>query len=186
MAQTKVELVNRDKYTCTYVNGTAVVLRNKQQLRKLRDELLTFCADNDWLPMMVSAMMAFCLLTATCSIIYRNQYLYYLKYQTQIWFNKHKNTYKEAYKYTAFVCYDESDEEWVLEKLAPHMENEKDNIHLCLHKRDFRPGELITECIARHMCDSRKVVLVLSGASMKSAWPSSCQSARGILCNTKT
>jgi len=66
--------------------------------------------------------------------------------------------------YDAFVVYSNKDSDWVLEELLPHFEDCTDYqpLRLCVHDRDFLPGEYIIGNIWSRMEDSRKVILVIS------------------------
>jgi len=67
--------------------------------------------------------------------------------------------------YDAFVVYSNEDSDWVLEELIPHFEDCTDYhqpLRLCVHERDFLPGEYIIGNIWSRMEDSRKVILVIS------------------------
>ena len=66
--------------------------------------------------------------------------------------------------YDAFVVYSNEDSDWVLEELVPHFEDCTDyqSLRLCVHERDFLPGEYIFGNIWSRMEDSRKVILVVS------------------------
>ena len=64
-------------------------------------------------------------------------YTYYLMLAF-LYNSKHKN--KRAHQYDAFVSYNANDEGWVLGELLPKLEDEQ-GWRLCLHHRDFQPGE---------------------------------------------
>jgi len=66
--------------------------------------------------------------------------------------------------YDAFVVYSNEDSDWVLEELIPHFEDcsNYQSLRLCVHERDFVPGEYIIGNIWSRMEDSRKVILVIS------------------------
>ncbi|XP_022126205.2 protein toll [Pieris rapae] len=73
---------------------------------------------------------------------------------------------KEA-RYEAFVSFATS-EAGRAAKLAARLESQ--GRRLCLHHRDWAPGELITEQIARSVRDSRRTIVLLSDAFLASAW----------------
>jgi hypothetical protein len=92
------------------------------------------------------------------------------------------------YNYDAFVVYDSSDRQWVKHELLPHLEEPHaaattggegsdfdefarrghTGLRLCVHERDFRPGEDIIGNIWEKMEKSRKVILVISKTFAKS------------------
>jgi hypothetical protein len=84
------------------------------------------------------------------------------------------------YEYDAFVVYDIEDREWVNERLVPQLEQHfvrersvttdlmnvqqvhGHEIRLCIHERDFPPGQEIISNIWKRMERSRTVILVIS------------------------
>ena len=69
-----------------------------------------------------------------------------------------------TFTYDAFVVYSWEDSQWVHDELIPHLENDTDHqsLRLCVHERDFLPGENILDNIWSKMDESRKVILVIS------------------------
>ncbi|XP_045520385.1 protein toll-like [Pieris brassicae] len=70
-------------------------------------------------------------------------------------------------RYEAFVSF-ATNEAGRAAKLAARLESQ--GRRLCLHHRDWAPGELITEQIARSVRDSRRTIVLLSDAFLDSAW----------------
>ncbi|XP_037976012.2 protein toll [Plutella xylostella] len=70
-------------------------------------------------------------------------------------------------EYDVFVSYSHRDEEWVLEQLVPRLEPA---LRLCLHFRDWTPGEPIPAQIARSVAAARRTVVVLSPHYLRSQW----------------
>lgn len=54
---------------------------------------------------------------------------------------------KEDCIYDAFISYNSSDEQWVMEQLLPNLEGNGSNFKLCLHHRDFEVGRNIVDNI---------------------------------------
>lgn len=73
------------------------------------------------------------------------------------------------YLYDAFVVYCDSDRKWVHTDLLNKVEKEE-GLRLCVHHRDFEPGEAITSNIDNFLKRSWKVIVVLSNAFTKSEW----------------
>lgn len=74
----------------------------------------------------------------------------------------------ENFQYSGFVVYSEKDATWVHKKLIKMVEN--DRRKLCIHQRDFEVGKVIVDNIVDNIARSKKVVLILSRAMMKSEW----------------
>ncbi|XP_072536564.1 uncharacterized protein [Salminus brasiliensis] len=78
---------------------------------------------------------------------------------------------EEEMKYDAFVSFSRHDEAWVLEELAPRLEEQgQQRLRLCLHSRDFEVGKGIVDNIAESIYSSRRTVCVLSRQYLRSEW----------------
>ncbi|XP_067681319.1 toll-like receptor 2 type-2 [Haliotis asinina] len=74
-----------------------------------------------------------------------------------------------VYTYDAFVLYCEDDSPWIRNIIIPRMEDEA-NFKLCIHERDFFPGQYIVDNIVTSLESSRKVIMVLSNSFILSPW----------------
>ena len=83
--------------------------------------------------------------------------------------NSRKQEILQEYQWDAFVSYNRHDKDWVDEILQPTLED-KHQIKLCLHERDFELGAMITEQIIGSIEDSRKTLLILSPHFIQSNW----------------
>ncbi|PVD23385.1 hypothetical protein C0Q70_16653 [Pomacea canaliculata] len=74
-------------------------------------------------------------------------------------------------EFDAFVSYKSTarDEKFVLQQLYPRLEKDLD-FKLCLHFRDFPPGETIADNIIHAIENSRRTIMVLSPAYVQSEW----------------
>ena len=109
------------------------------------------------------------LLTVT---IYRKRwwfrYQYFLSHR--FWKNYHKiDTLDTPFEYDLFVSYNHCDYQFVNEMLQPKLEDEL-GLRLCLHDRDFRLGEVITEQIIESIQSSKKTLFILSKSFLASTW----------------
>ena len=75
----------------------------------------------------------------------------------------------EEYIYKAFVAYHEKDADWVLNTLR-HKIEDINGLPLCIHQRDFIPGDPIEENISRGIESSQHVLLIISKAFITSYW----------------
>ncbi|XP_046576690.1 LOW QUALITY PROTEIN: uncharacterized protein LOC124284629 [Haliotis rubra] len=74
-------------------------------------------------------------------------------------------------EFDAFVSYKSTkeDEDFVVHKLYPKLEKELD-FKLCMHFRDFLPGETIANNIMKAVESSRRTIIILSPAYVESEW----------------
>jgi len=106
---------------------------------------------------------------------YYGWYVPYYRPPIRSKFYKHKKFTQRTYRYDAFISYNENDSEWLLNKLLPNLEEEKDEdgepiLKLCEYKRDFRLGRQLIENVVESIDSSRRVILVLSENFLKSNW----------------
>nr|AFK76496.1 toll-like receptor 22l [Gadus morhua] len=91
-----------------------------------------------------------CYISTACTVImtlavsfthhFLQWHLVYAYYLMLAFLYNSKNKDKRAHQYDAFVSYNANDEGWVLGELLPKLEDEQ-GWRLCLHHRDFQPGE---------------------------------------------
>ncbi|XP_059150135.1 toll-like receptor Tollo [Physella acuta] len=72
--------------------------------------------------------------------------------------------------YDAFISYSNKDEEFVIQQLAPRLENGHKKFRLCVHYRDFPVGACIAETIVRSVEASKRTILVVSDNFLDSEW----------------
>ncbi|XP_046569176.1 toll-like receptor 4 [Haliotis rubra] len=75
----------------------------------------------------------------------------------------------QVYEYDAFVSYADTDRCLVIESMISELED-KGGLRLCIHHRDFLPGEVIASNIVNAIQNSRKTLIVLSPSFLKSHW----------------
>ena len=96
------------------------------------------------------------------------RYQYFLAHR--VWKNYGKTaTFDTSFEYDLFVSYNRCDYQWVDEVLQPKLEDEL-GLRLCLHHRDFRLGEVITEQIIESIQSSKKTLFILSKSFLASTW----------------
>ncbi|XP_046551824.1 toll-like receptor 6 [Haliotis rubra] len=78
-------------------------------------------------------------------------------------YKRRKPIDETIYVYDAFVLYCEDDSPWVRNNIIPRIEDEA-KLKLCIHERDFIPGEYIVDNIVTSLERSRKVIMVLSNS----------------------
>lgn len=74
----------------------------------------------------------------------------------------------QVFDYHAFISYSQKDSWWVECQLVSHLERE--NFKLCIHERDFVPGDWIIDNIISCLERSSKTLFVLSQNFIQSNW----------------
>ncbi|XP_060604287.1 toll-like receptor 4 [Ruditapes philippinarum] len=74
----------------------------------------------------------------------------------------------ERFMYDAFISYANEDLRFILDVMMPKLEGH--GLKLCLHDKDFLPGNNIADNILQAIGDSRKTVAVISEQFLKSEW----------------
>ena len=112
------------------------------------------------------------IILALVIIIYRKRWWFRYQYffAHRVWKNYHKvETPDTPFEYDLFVSYNQHDYQWVDTVLQPKLEDEL-GLRLCLHHRDFRLGEVITEQIVESIQSSKKTLFILSKSFLASTW----------------
>ncbi|XP_043974052.1 toll-like receptor 21 [Gambusia affinis] len=97
----------------------------------------------------------------------------YSYYVFRSWFSDHWSRLREKEEkctYDAFISYNFSDEEWVMNQLLPNLEGNGSSLKLCLHHRDFEVGRYIVDNIVTAVYSSRKTICVVSKNFLRSEW----------------
>ena len=99
---------------------------------------------------------------------WRLRYLFYMAKARYRGYDKIPDTPTE-YKYDAFVSYAEEDYLFIKDEIIVELE-ENHGLELCLHQRNFLPGDYIAENILQAIKNSRMMVIVLTDQFLKSKW----------------
>lgn len=103
-------------------------------------------------------------------LYWKMKYSYYV---FRAWFSEQWSRFheeEENCKYDAFISYNSSDEQWVMDQLLPNLEGGGSSFKLCLHHRDFELGRDIVDNIVSAVYSSRKTICVVSRNFLQSEW----------------
>ncbi|XP_022062029.2 toll-like receptor 21 [Acanthochromis polyacanthus] len=103
-------------------------------------------------------------------LYWKMKYSYYV---FRSWFSEQWSRLREEEekcKYDAFISYNSSDEQWVMDQLLPNLEGNGSLFKLCLHHRDFELGRFIVDNIVSAVYSSRKTICVVSRKFLQSEW----------------
>ena len=172
MLQTKpsnLVFTDYDKYICRDQAGNLILLH------KMNLHSLWFGCLGSEVYVGIGVACAFVAIIITSLLvmtIYRKRwwfrYQYFLAHH--VWKNHNKaETLDTPFEYDLFVSYNQHDYQWVDKVLQPKLEDEL-GLRLCLHHRDFRLGEVITEQIVESVESSKKTLFILSKSFLASTW----------------
>ncbi|VDI53585.1 toll-like receptor 13 [Mytilus galloprovincialis] len=167
MQQNLLHFVNNNLYKCQFKDGSVVVLND---LNTIITRLERQCLSLTGVIVCTSLGILITCIIIAIKLVYRNRwivlYYYYLKK------SKNRNTsesteLEEGIVYDAFVAYAEEDMKFVHEDCIQNLETDK-NLKLCIHHRDFIPGEEITVNITNAIHRSRKTICIITKSFLES------------------
>ncbi|KAM4614947.1 toll-like receptor 1 [Polymixia lowei] len=127
-----------------------------------------------WLQAAVALPVTMALSAALCLVFYICDGVWYTK-MLWVWIRvkrrgqKRANMLKnESFRYHSFISYSHHDSDWVDSQLVPCLEGA--GLQLCIHERDFVPGEWIVDNIINCVEASYKTLFVLSNHFVQSEW----------------
>ncbi|CAG2223766.1 unnamed protein product [Mytilus edulis] len=171
LGTTTVGLIGKKNYTCQLSDLTLVSLEN---IDELYDTLSKACMSKIPIIIALVASVSSVLIIICSGLIYRYRWkLRYAYYMVKI--RSHEkmtpvgNDDDKPYMYGAFVSYADEDSTFVHKQLLTKLEKEN-GIILCLHKRNFLPGNDIATNITSAIHNSRRTIIIMSRNFLKSYW----------------
>ncbi|XP_071120390.1 toll-like receptor 4 [Mytilus edulis] len=170
MGSTSVHIVDKNHYFCQLSTGKRVLMENVPELYK---KLEKDCTSYEVLTYGLVVTILLFIIVMIMGICYRFRWkLRYLYYMVKIRSRSKipqidKDT--NEYMYDAFVSYADEDQSFVHTQLLQTLEKDND-IRLCLHKRNFLPGNDIATNITSAIHNSRKTVVIMTYHYLKSYW----------------
>ncbi|XP_071083095.1 toll-like receptor 4 [Haliotis cracherodii] len=158
-----------ESMTCLMKNGKMNNLRNLDSIIIILDKE---CRSNGLTTVMTMSILLIIMVGIGLGAGYRHRWkLKYLYYVGRRKYRELENTDQDdqEYQYDAFVSYADKDRCLVIEGMISELED-KAGLRLCIHHRDFLPGEVIASNIVNAIQNSRKTLIVLSPAFLKSHW----------------
>ncbi|XP_071121503.1 toll-like receptor 4 [Mytilus edulis] len=157
----------KNETKCKFANGTTIFLTD---FRSTMLQLKENCASRLVLIICISISITSMLVIAIIGIVYR--YRWRLRYAYYMIKSKYKRdniaqTDEQEYTYDAFISYADNEQDFIVRECIPNLE-EGGNAKLCIHKRDFLPGNEITYNITNSIHESRKVVCIITKSFLDS------------------
>ncbi|XP_064612856.1 toll-like receptor 4 isoform X2 [Liolophura sinensis] len=172
LARTKVTFRNLASTFCRLANGTTLPLSaNRVILNTLKRRCRSYAA---LIGGLCSTVFLFLVVLAV-KVVHRQRWkLRYLWYMATNWrkrtgYQSLDSVAENPFGYDAFVSYEDAHLNFIREQIIPRLETES-GLKLCIDKREFIPGLFITDNILHAITTSRKTVVLLSRAFLKSKW----------------
>ncbi|VDI34266.1 Hypothetical predicted protein [Mytilus galloprovincialis] len=129
---------NIHSYTCKLDSGKVV---NRNFVQNV-EQVIEGCRDYTILVICISLFLCLAIVTVVAGLIYRYRWkLRYMYYMTKTKWYRHKPPGTEGqYRYDAFISYSDNEQNFIVKECIPKLERER-NLKLCIHQRDFIPGE---------------------------------------------
>jgi protein toll len=122
--------------------------------------------------LLVVAVVVLLVVSAAFALYYRyatELKLFLFTHNLCLWWVTEEELDKDK-TYDAFISYSHKDEDFVVETLLPVLESGPRPYKLCLHQRNWIPGEFITTHITNSVLESRRTLVILSPNFLESVW----------------
>nr|XP_033818290.1 toll-like receptor 13 [Geotrypetes seraphini] len=133
---------------------------------------MTFCVFDIGLPLFISTFLLTTLTLVTSLLASKLRWtLRFGYYMLRAWWWGKPQRENKVYQYDAFVSCCSEDENWVVEKLLPHLEKQSPRRYkLCFSHRDFIPGHIYIDNVQNAIANSRKTLCIVSNRYLMSEW----------------
>ncbi|XP_060564886.1 toll-like receptor 4 isoform X2 [Ruditapes philippinarum] len=161
-------IVNKDNTNCTFKNSTSVSLST---LIKNYDHFERECSNYLVIILVTSIAFIFIIVIITSALMYRFRWnLRYMYYMTKLkLLANYQRLNDTEYEKEVFVSYADEDRRFVAEKVRLELE-ERGEISLLIHDRDFRAGAFVQDNILRAISCTRRTLVILTKQFLKSKW----------------
>ncbi|XP_064613321.1 toll-like receptor 4 [Liolophura sinensis] len=160
-------ILDHESLSCRMENGT---MTNIMNLKSKVKDMDVSCVSKFWLTFSVvgSCLLTLCVILAILGYRYRWNIKYWMRTKCRRG-PVYDELAMEHYQFDAFVAYNSQNYQWACRDLRNVLETEN-NYKLCLHDRDFPVGVSIQQNIVDAVNNSRKVILVITRAFLRSDW----------------
>ncbi|XP_063431538.1 toll-like receptor 4 [Mytilus trossulus] len=166
MAENSNHFMPSNNYKCRFSNSSILEI---QEFKHTFLQIARECESHAVFIICVSIAI-FAMLTVTIvGLVYRYRWrIRYLYYMTKSKYKQNKpvdNCYQ--HKYDAFISYADSEVDFVLKDCIENFEQHGHKT-LCIHQRDFIPGEEIANNISNAIHESRKTICIVTRSFLDS------------------
>ncbi|CAG2215876.1 unnamed protein product [Mytilus edulis] len=158
--------LNQERYMCKFENGN---IANLTSLKETVNQIQKECSSYTTLIVCVAVGIFAAILILCSGLIYRYRWtLRYMYYTTKSKYYRYKPVeMDEIYSFNAFVSYSDKEKDFIINEWIPNIEQACD-LKLCIHQRDFLPGEDITVNITNAIRESKKTVCIVTRSFLDS------------------
>ena len=158
--------------TYIYRSKAGIEVMKLKELEKRVNSLQKSCKNYTAVIIISTIVIVGFIFSILGSLVYRYRwrlrYLYYMAKARYRGYERIPDVPTE-YRYDAFVSYAEEDYLFIKDEIVVELE-ENHGLELCLHQRNFLPGNYIAENILQAIKNSRMIVIVLTDQFLKSKW----------------
>ncbi|CAG2186754.1 TLR13 [Mytilus edulis] len=165
MQRRREHFINFSHLRCQYLNGSI------SPSNSFEDVVLYIereCMDYSYLIVIAAIAVLIFIAILLTAVIYRHRWkLRYIFYTAKLKYMKKKSDEElTEYVYDAFISYADKDREFVIKDCIENLE--QGVLKLCIHQRDFMPGEDITDNIINAIQNSRKTICIITRSFLDS------------------
>lgn len=158
--------LHSENYKCQNDDGTIIALNN---IKERVNHLTKACASHTILIICIMVGLVTVCFVTVIGLVYRYRWkLRYIYYMTRSKYSRNEHLESDVmHSYDAFISYSDHEKDFILKECIPHLE-EEGNFRLCIHQRDFVPGEEIAANITNAVHESRKIICIITRSFLDS------------------
>ncbi|VDI57031.1 toll-like receptor 13 [Mytilus galloprovincialis] len=166
MLENRYIFIGIDTYRCNWMNNSVITIF---PLRPIVLQLEKECTSYTVLIACITSGIALSCVVLVGGLAYRYRWrLRYVYHMTRSKYKRYRPILDEGhYTYDAFISYSDEEQEFLLKDIIPNLE-QKEILKLCIHQRDFLPGEDITQNITNAIHESKKTVCIITRSFLDS------------------
>ncbi|CAC5370817.1 unnamed protein product [Mytilus coruscus] len=153
-------------YRCNWMNNSVITI---YPLRPIVLQLEKECASYTVLIACITSGIALACVVLIGGLVYRYRWrLRYIYHMTRSKYKRYRPILDDGhYTFDAFISYSDEERNFIFKNIIPNLE-QKESLNLCIHHRDFLPGEDITQNITNAIHESRKTVCIITRSFLDS------------------
>lgn len=166
MSENSNQFLHSKTYKCQYNDVRSIVLND---FKEVVQQLEKNCSSHLILIVCVSIVVITLSLMIAVGIFYRYRWkLRYMYYMTRSKYRQHNPvSANTTFTYDAFISYSDHERDFIINECIPNLEHKR-KLKLCIHHRDFLPGEEIMVNITNAIHDSRKTICLVTRSFLES------------------